>query len=109
MDRPQFPFRLQVVYRFGMLGWSILVNVIGVMLLYFYLPPSNSGLVSLIPSFVILGVFNLPAIITSAGRLFDAFYDPLIGAFSDRTKSKMGRRIPFMLVSVLPALIFCCL
>ncbi len=92
----------------GMLGWSMLVNIIAVVLPYFYLPPSNSGLIPLLPQFVILGVFNLLAIITSAGRLFDAFYDPFIGQLSDRTKSKKGRRIPFMLVSVIPSLLFCC-
>jgi len=109
MPRPKFPFRLQIAYTCGMLGWSVLVNIIGVMLPYFYLPPSNSGLIELIPSVIIFGVFNLLAIITSAGRLFDAFFDPFIGQLSDRTQSKLGRRIPFMLISVIPAIVFCCL
>lgn len=103
----QFPLRLQIAYACGMLGWSILVNIVGVMLPYFYLPPSNSGLISLIPQVVILGVFNLLAIITSAGRLFDAFYDPFIGQLSDRSMGKLGRRIPFMLASAIPSMVFC--
>lgn len=109
MERSHFPLRLQIAYTCGMLGWSVLVNIIGVVLPYFYLPPSNSGLISLIPPVIILGVFNLLAIITSAGRLLDAFYDPFIGQLSDSSKSKMGRRTPFMLISVIPAIVFCCL
>ena len=32
--------------------------------------------------------------------IFDAFSDPLIGAFSDRIKSKFGRRHSLMLLSL---------
>ncbi len=109
MSLPRLPLRLQIAYTFGMMGWSILVNIIGVMLAYFYLPPSNSGLFVLLPSFVILGIFNLLAIITSSGRLLDAFYDPFIGQWTDRSSTRLGRRIPFMLSSFIPAAVFCCL
>ena len=34
-----------------------------------------------------------------AGRFIDAFTDPLIGWWSDRTHSRWGRRIPFILFS----------
>ncbi len=92
-----------------MAGWSILVNIIGVMLPYFYLPPSDAGWSPLLTQVPILVVFNLLAIITSAGRLTDAFYDPFIGQQSDRSKNKRGRRIPFMLWSFIPAMILCAL
>ncbi len=36
------------------------------------------------------------------GRIWDAFYDPIIGYISDRTVSKMGRRRPFMLGGIVP-------
>ena len=34
--------------------------------------------------------------------LFDAFSDPVIGTFSDRTKTNLGRRYPYMFLSLLP-------
>lgn len=44
----------------------------------------------------------LTGIALMVGRIFDAFYDPLIGYISDRTKTRMGRRRPFMLLGVIP-------
>lgn len=109
MVKSQINFRLQIIYACGMLGWSTLINIIGVILPYFYLPPTGSGLTGLIPQLTIFGAVNLLALITSSGRLFDAFYDPLIGQLSDRSKNDSGRRIPFMRWSSIPSVVFCCL
>ncbi|MEZ5039453.1 MAG: MFS transporter [Saprospiraceae bacterium] len=99
----------QLGYAMGMLGWSILTNIIGVMLIYFYLPPNNSGLVALVPQTLIFGVFTVLAIIAASGRLVDALTDPLIAFWSDRFQSKRGRRIPFMAVALVPTVTFCIL
>ncbi|MEW6470144.1 MAG: MFS transporter [Bacteroidota bacterium] len=103
------PYSRLIAYSFGMMGWSVLVNMIGVLLIYFYLPPSNSGMVNLLSQAMILGVLNLPSLITAAGRLVDAVYDPFIGQLSDRSANPQGRRIPFMKLSVLPSVVFCAL
>jgi glycoside/pentoside/hexuronide:cation symporter, GPH family len=47
----------------------------------------------------------LAGIALMVGRIWDAFYDPIIGYLSDRTKSKMGRRRPFMLGGAIPLFI----
>ena len=39
------------------------------------------------------------------GRIWDAFYDPVLGYISDRTVTKMGRRRPYMLGGVIPLFI----
>ena len=39
----------------------------------------------------------------AAGLIVNAVFDPLIGSWSDRTRSKWGRRHPFMFASILPA------
>ena len=36
------------------------------------------------------------------GRIWDAFYDPIIGYASDRTRSRWGRRRPFMFIGSIP-------
>ena len=35
-----------------------------------------------------------------AGRIWDAFSDPLVGHWSDRTRSRLGRRRPWMLAGI---------
>jgi GPH family glycoside/pentoside/hexuronide:cation symporter len=90
-----------------MAGWSILINVVSVMLIYIYLPPDNTGLGILIPPIIYLGIFSVLALIAAGGRLFDAVTDPLIAWMSDRSGHRKGRRIPFMQVGWLPASIFC--
>ena len=47
----------------------------------------------------------LAGIALMVGRIWDAFYDPVIGYISDRTKTKMGRRRPFMLGGSIPLFI----
>lgn len=41
-------------------------------------------------------------IIVLVGRALDAFTDPLVGALSDHTKSRFGRRRPWMFFSIIP-------
>ena len=103
----KLPLSKQIAYAFGMMGWSIMINLISVILIYLYLPPANSGLPNLISQVVIFGVFNIIAIITASGRLVDALYDPFIAQFSDRSGNPKGRRIPLMKMAVIPSLIFC--
>lgn len=102
-------WRTQVGYISGMLGWSILTNNITVMLIYFYVPPSNSNMEVLIPQVTIFGIFTILSLIAASGRLLDAITDPLIAFWSDRLKHPKGRRVPFMLFSVVPAALCCVL
>ena len=70
-------------------GGGALVN--GVLLqwtMYFYIPPADRG-VLLMPIALFSGVMLF-------GRLVDAAADPLVGFWSDSTKSRWGRRIPFI-------------
>jgi GPH family glycoside/pentoside/hexuronide:cation symporter len=48
-------------------------------------------------------VFGLTIIglVFAFGRLFDAITDPLIGNISDNTRSRWGRRRPYILVGII--------
>jgi GPH family glycoside/pentoside/hexuronide:cation symporter len=107
MTAQRLTVRLQLAYACGMLGWSIMINLIGVILVYLYLPPSGSGLPLLISQGAVLGVFNVIALITAGGRLVDAIYDPFIAQVSDTSANPRGRRIPLMRLAILPSVIFC--
>lgn len=107
MPKGELPFRIQIFYAAGMMGWSMLTNIVIVMLPYYYLPPSNAGLIPLVPQLLLLGVVNILSLIAASGRLIDAFYDPFIASLSDKSLNPKGRRIPFMKKAVLPAAFFC--
>src|ERR1700712_2273286 len=109
MPVAKLPLNKQLAYACGMVGWSIMTNIIIVMLPYFYLPPSNAGLVPLVPQMLLFGVVNILSIIAASGRLIDALFDPFIASLSDKSKNPKGRRIPFMKWAIGPAVIFCCL
>ena len=96
-----------IAYSCGMAGWSILINIISTMLIYFYLPPKTSGLNTLLPHITFLRIFTVLALIAAGGRLFDAITDPLIAWLSDRSNHRKGRRIPFMKIGWIPAFILC--
>ncbi|MBB5648841.1 MFS transporter [Pedobacter cryoconitis] len=107
MQQKELPLSKEITYAAGMMGWSIMTNIIIVMLPYFYLPPTNSGLTPLVPQLVVFGIFNILSLIAASGRLFDAFYDPFIASVSDGSTNPKGRRIPIMRYAIIPAVIFC--
>lgn len=100
----------------GQLGWAMLSGLISNWLVYFYQPDETAqaaGQTLFIPQGrVLLGVFTIIGAITALGRIFDAVTDPWIASLSDKCKSKLGRRIPFLKWASLPlafstVMIFC--
>lgn len=106
-QRQALPPGKQAAYAFGMMGWSIMFNLIGVITVYLYEPPNNSRLPILISQAAIFGIFNIVSIVMAGSRLADALYDPLIAQVSDRSNNPKGRRIPLMRKAILPSLVFC--
>ncbi|HDQ71988.1 MAG TPA: hypothetical protein ENN19_07815 [Chloroflexi bacterium] len=92
------PVRFDIFYAMITLGGTIVWSVISSWLLYFYLPPEGQG-VARVPA-ALYGV----AVLVS--RVFNAVIAPPIGYLSDRTRSRWGRRLPYMFVSALPLLVF---
>jgi glycoside/pentoside/hexuronide:cation symporter, GPH family len=85
-------FRTKLVYAFDSLGSEALLESRGLWLLYFYAPPANGKTEPLLP-LIVAG-----AVLTTV-PLVAACVDPLIGHWSDTTRSRLGRRLPFILVA----------
>jgi glycoside/pentoside/hexuronide:cation symporter, GPH family len=85
----RIPFHLKVVYGLGAFVNNLLAAAIGGMVIVLNLGlgmnPALVGLVSAIP------------------RLTDAFTDPLVGYISDNTRSRWGRRRPYLFVGAIAA------
>lgn len=95
------------IFAIGQLGWSILGGIISAWFVTFYLPTSgdvtDGGAIQYIkPGLVIGGFLTILGLITCLSRVFDAVTDPMIANWSDRCKSKRGRRIPFMQLAAIP-------
>ena len=94
------------LFAIGQGGYAILSGLIASWLVYFYQPTSELVLLgqkALIPQGkVIFGVLTILGLIAAGGRIFDAITDPMIASWSDKCKSKNGRRIPFLKASALP-------
>jgi len=100
-------------FAVGQFGWSVLAALISSWLVNYYQPDlaaQQAGQPIFIPQgLAILGIFTVLGAITAFGRVFDAVTDPLIASFSDRCKSKAGRRIPFMRAAAIPFALACIL
>jgi GPH family glycoside/pentoside/hexuronide:cation symporter len=79
----------KLFYGAGDLGFSLTSTIIGVLFAIFL-----TDVVGLRPALAAAAVF--------VGRSWDYVNDPLIGYLSDRTRSRWGRRRPFLLFGFLP-------
>lgn len=87
------PLANKLLYSLGSLGSSSIFFSTTLWLVYFYAPPSESGLPVLVPVLII-------GVLLAIGRFIEAFDDPLIGHWSDSTKSRWGRRVPFIVAGM---------
>ncbi len=92
------PIKIDLAYALVMLGSPILWTTVESWLLYFYLPPEGKG-IALVPA-------ALYGAVIFATRALNAAVVTPIGYISDHTRSRWGRRLPFMAASALPLLIF---
>jgi GPH family glycoside/pentoside/hexuronide:cation symporter len=86
------PLRTKVLYSASSLGGEALSQSRNLWLLYYYAPPADADRAALLPGLL------FGALLTVA-RLVESFDDALIGYWSDRTRSRLGRRLPFILAA----------
>lgn len=106
---PKLPVRQLIAFALGQLGWSLASYGVGNLVTYFYLPPEAAG-VAVFPPFifqgVVFGVFTIVGVVTFFGRAFESLASPLIAAWSDRSRARLGRRRFFMLLGAAPLAAF---
>ena len=85
MDEKKLGFGFKVGYSIGYVGMSTLLYIIFFMFFMYFM----TDIVGISPIFA--GTVSLIAV------LWDGISDPVVGYLSDKSKSKRGRRRPFML------------
>ncbi len=83
-----------ILYNLAGLAFNIYDTVLYSWVNYFYNPPEGSVAVRYLPA----AAFTIAAILFG-GRILDAVTDPLIGYWSDHTKSRWGRRKPYIFIA----------
>lgn len=92
VSKPVPKVRDKMMYGLGSTAEAMVYTTTASFLLIFYnqvrgLDPSHVGMA------------------LAVGLIVNAVFDPIVGSWSDRTRSKLGRRHPFMFASILPAAI----
>jgi GPH family glycoside/pentoside/hexuronide:cation symporter len=96
IDKQHPPVRIDIFYALITLGSTTIWSVLSGWLLYFYMPPEGTPLVP-------VALYGAAMLVI---RAVNAIIDPPIGYLSDHSRSRLGRRLPFMLASALPMLVF---
>jgi len=81
--------RKKLMYGVGDIGFSLTSTILGVYFLFFMIE-----VVGLRP-----GIAAIPILV---GKIWDFINDPIFGHISDRTRSRWGRRRPYLLFGALP-------
>ena len=79
----------KLMYGAGDIGFSLTSTIMGVYFLFFLVE-----VVGLRP-----GIAAIPILV---GKIWDFVNDPIFGHISDRTRSRWGRRRPYLLFGALP-------
>ena len=89
-DRPRLGWITQSLYGVSALGTAARGGLLGGAVLFFY--NRILGLEASAVSFAML-----------VALLIDAFWDPVVGQMSDHSRSRLGRRHPFIYAAIVPA------
>jgi glycoside/pentoside/hexuronide:cation symporter, GPH family len=85
------PLRTKLLYGTSRVGSEALGRSQGLWLLYYYAPPSDAHLPTLLPSLAVGALLTI-------GGIVGALDEAIVGYFSDRTRSRWGRRIPYIVL-----------
>jgi GPH family glycoside/pentoside/hexuronide:cation symporter len=93
------PRRARLLYASSSFGGEALTQSRNLWLVYYYAPPEDADLPELLTPLAV-------GILLAAIRVVEALDDVVIGWWSDRTRSRLGRRLPFVLAATPFAALF---
>ncbi|MFA6447920.1 MAG: MFS transporter [bacterium] len=101
------PMKLQamLIYCLANVGMMVLDTLLDQYTMFFY-APKKSGAEAVGHAAIQLAPIALVGLALNFGRVVDAIANPLVGFWSDRTKTKWGRRIPYVLFGSIPMTAF---
>jgi glycoside/pentoside/hexuronide:cation symporter, GPH family len=105
----KLPMWKLIIFALGQLGWSLASYGVSNLITYFYMSPEKPGAERIFPPFIFEGAIiglTIIGIINFGSRFFDAVTNPLLASWSDRSRSRLGRRRFFMAVSAVPFAVF---
>ncbi len=85
------PLSSRLLYASGSFGSHLLFQVIALWIFYFYAAEGAEDRDPLAPVLLVGAAMTV-------GRIIDAITDPIIGYWSDITRSRWGRRFPFIIL-----------
>ena len=94
MNKNNLSLKYQIFYGIGV-SYAVVDQIFAQWVLYYYLPPENSGLTPIMAPILI----SLALILS---RSVDMITDPIVGFWSDKVDTKWGRRIPFIAAGSIP-------
>jgi len=103
VNAPRLPLLSKLLYTSDQIGSQAVAQTRNLWLFFFLITPRQGESSPPIPG-LDFGLLQVDAtlfagLLLTAGRIIEAFDDPIIGWWSDRTRSRWGRRIPFILCS----------
>jgi Na+/melibiose symporter-like transporter len=104
VEKKPLALKVIIIYALGQLGWSLASYGVGNLLSYFYMPPETGKTTFpiFIPQHAIFMGLTVLGLVSFGGRIFDAFIDPFVANWSDKTVSKFGKRRFFMAIAAVP-------
>ncbi len=96
-DAPRLPAHIRFFYGFHSIAGNSMSQAWSLWLVYFYVPPDDATIATRISGMLSLEPRVLLGLTLTVARLLEAIDDPFIGYWTDRTKSRWGRRLPFVI------------
>jgi GPH family glycoside/pentoside/hexuronide:cation symporter len=93
----RLPRRVRLFYAAGSISGNALSQAFALWLIFFYAPPSGEDIPTQLPELGGLSPRVVLGLALALARVVESIDDPVVGYVTDRTSSRWGRRVPYIL------------